>query len=314
MHRFKRVNRGRQGGFSLIEMLVATTISLFLLGALVALMASSRKSYEVNDYSARMQENARFAIQFLSFDLRMAGFFGCASTGGNIEGKAPTTYGDVVEFSYAQSDTVTSLEDPAVDGATLIKVDDIAGFAANQFISIADCGGASVVQIQTINSSNKTFTVTPALTRNFEIDNTEIRPFNTWRYQVQINPNGVPALYRVNVVTSAGEEIVEGVEYMRFLYGEDTDADGAPDVYRPVDEVTNWGAVSSIRTGLLVRSVSNYDPSKNPNRELGNRDEKDSGTYNILDLRGGSAVTPPQGNLRVRRRVFTNTIFTRNQA
>ena len=68
-----------QPGFSLIELLVAVTISLFVLAGVGVVMVSSRTSYETQNFNARLQENARFAVQFLSYDLRMAGYWGCAT-------------------------------------------------------------------------------------------------------------------------------------------------------------------------------------------------------------------------------------------
>ena len=47
-------NRPSQSGFSLIELLVAVTISLFILAGVGVVMVSSRTSYEVQDFNARL--------------------------------------------------------------------------------------------------------------------------------------------------------------------------------------------------------------------------------------------------------------------
>lgn len=67
-------------GFSLTELMVSVVIGLFVLGAVVTVLVSSRKNYTVQDSLARLQENARFAIEFLARDLRMAGYYGCADS------------------------------------------------------------------------------------------------------------------------------------------------------------------------------------------------------------------------------------------
>ncbi len=67
-----------QTGFSLVEMMVAMTISLVLVLGVATIMISSKRSYNVQQDMARMQENARFAIEFLNKDLRMTGNFGCS--------------------------------------------------------------------------------------------------------------------------------------------------------------------------------------------------------------------------------------------
>ena len=58
-------------------MMVAMTIGLILLGGVVTVMSSNQNIYRVNEAVTRMQENARYAFQLLSRDIRMAGYRGC---------------------------------------------------------------------------------------------------------------------------------------------------------------------------------------------------------------------------------------------
>jgi len=67
-------------GFSIVELMVAMTLSLILLGGVVTLFTSSRKSYENNEHLARIQENGRFALDQIVRDIRSAGYLGCAKT------------------------------------------------------------------------------------------------------------------------------------------------------------------------------------------------------------------------------------------
>jgi type IV pilus assembly protein PilW len=68
----------RAGGFSLVELMVAITLSLLLLTGVVAIFSSSRVSYESNDQLSRIQETGRFALEVMSKHVRAAGFSGCA--------------------------------------------------------------------------------------------------------------------------------------------------------------------------------------------------------------------------------------------
>jgi type IV pilus assembly protein PilW len=68
----------RLKGFSILELMVAMTLSLILLGGVITLFASSRKSYESNDHLSRIQENGRFALDQIMRDIRSAGYLGCA--------------------------------------------------------------------------------------------------------------------------------------------------------------------------------------------------------------------------------------------
>jgi len=67
----------KQRGLSLTELLVALLISSFILIGLVQIFATNRATYQADEGLARLQENGRFAIDFLVRDLRMAGNMGC---------------------------------------------------------------------------------------------------------------------------------------------------------------------------------------------------------------------------------------------
>ncbi len=67
-------------GFSLIEIMVALTISLILMAGVLAIMSSSKRTYLLQNELGQLQENARFVIDDISYNLRMAGFYGCSNT------------------------------------------------------------------------------------------------------------------------------------------------------------------------------------------------------------------------------------------
>ncbi|MEC9341424.1 MAG: PilW family protein [Pseudomonadota bacterium] len=69
-----------QKGFTLIEVMVAIVIGTILSAAAIALLVNSKSTYEVQDDLARLQENARFAMEMLMRDIRMAGYFGCVDS------------------------------------------------------------------------------------------------------------------------------------------------------------------------------------------------------------------------------------------
>jgi len=69
--------RNRQSGFSLIEMLLAMTLGLIVVTGVVQLFIGNSRSAGVLTGQARMQENARFAFEFISRAARQAGYFGC---------------------------------------------------------------------------------------------------------------------------------------------------------------------------------------------------------------------------------------------
>lgn len=76
----------RQGGLTLVELMVSMVLALVLMAGVIQLFAANKVSYQLTDAISAMQENARFGMSRLERDIRMAGFLGC--TGRNREAVA----------------------------------------------------------------------------------------------------------------------------------------------------------------------------------------------------------------------------------
>ncbi len=70
--------RARMRGLSLVELMVAITIGAILLGGAVTLFVNNRDTYRTTNELSRLQETARYALDMMVKDIRMAGFFGCS--------------------------------------------------------------------------------------------------------------------------------------------------------------------------------------------------------------------------------------------
>lgn len=64
-------------GVTLIELMVAMVIGLFMIGAVLYVVQESQVSYRHNDEFGRIQEAGRIGIELMAYDARMAGFAGC---------------------------------------------------------------------------------------------------------------------------------------------------------------------------------------------------------------------------------------------
>lgn len=64
-------------GFSLIELMIAMLIGLIVLNGVIQLVINSKRTYIDNQAISQIQENARFAVDILSRELRLAGYVGC---------------------------------------------------------------------------------------------------------------------------------------------------------------------------------------------------------------------------------------------
>jgi type II secretory pathway pseudopilin PulG len=63
----------RQAGVTLVELMVALVMSLFLVGGILAMHLSGRASFLDNSQISRIQENVRFASDYMIRDIRTAG-------------------------------------------------------------------------------------------------------------------------------------------------------------------------------------------------------------------------------------------------
>lgn len=68
----------KQQGLSLIELLIALTLGIFLVFGVIEVYVSSKQTYRSQDSLSRLQENARFALDTLVSDVRRSGYAGCS--------------------------------------------------------------------------------------------------------------------------------------------------------------------------------------------------------------------------------------------
>ena len=77
-------SRDRQAGFTVVEVMVAMVLSVAVLLGVVQIFNGSRATYQVIEEMSRLQENGRFALDFITRDTRMAGYQGCATLEDNL--------------------------------------------------------------------------------------------------------------------------------------------------------------------------------------------------------------------------------------
>lgn len=69
----------RQGGFTLVEVMVAMAIGLLMTAVIATVFSSSSRTSTVNQAVNEIQEQSRIALDMLQRDLRQAGYIGCNS-------------------------------------------------------------------------------------------------------------------------------------------------------------------------------------------------------------------------------------------
>ncbi len=108
-----RKKQNNESGFSLVELMVAMVISLILIGAAAGIYLTSKKSYNLQEDLGRIQENARFALEFIKYDIRMAGYYGCAddptSVTNHVNGSGGTLFDSSNSIQGINSAAATSV-------------------------------------------------------------------------------------------------------------------------------------------------------------------------------------------------------------
>jgi type IV pilus assembly protein PilW len=294
-----------QSGMTLIEIMIAMLIGLFLLAGVMQIFTSSHQSYRMQENLSRMQENGRFAMDFLTRDIRMAGYQGCSTESPNLllDPKNPnpnptpltmaandlevtgkdnisnnwnaifcgasnqcTAETDVFSAHYGnfcsnltedQTPPNANVKIPASNRCDLKKYD---------ILLISDCKSADIFIATSVSNGGGKQTIayannqntSPNLLKGYKED-AQLFKLNSYSYFIRQGVNGQPALWRMNnAKQSSGVnpvELIEGIENMQILYGEDTNKDNTPDHYIPAETAgLEMKKVVSVRVELLTVS------------------------------------------------------------
>lgn len=115
-------------GVSLVELLVAMALGLFLVCIMGMIFLGSKSTFQAQNQVSRLQESARFAMDTVAADLRMSGFRGCrgVGTGTPITNRLNTPTGFLYNFSagiwasHHDGSTWGPALDAAISSPTLI--------------------------------------------------------------------------------------------------------------------------------------------------------------------------------------------------
>lgn len=145
-------------------------------------------------------------------------------------------------------------------------------FQDNDYLFISDCEAADIFVANNISVSGTTTTIAHPesvnkgnfLSKPYQED-AEVYKFISTTYYLGYNNAGEVALFRQtlgNAATMNVEELVEGVEDMHLLYGEDSNGNGTPNRYVDSATVGNWNNIVSVRIELTVRSLEDHLAAK----------------------------------------------------
>ncbi len=99
-------------GFSIVELMVAIALGGILLAGAMSLFVNNRDTARITNEFSQMQDSARFAMDMMLRDLRMAGYFGCRSDGENVVNQLAVSGGDLWDVA---SGGIEGFENGSVD-------------------------------------------------------------------------------------------------------------------------------------------------------------------------------------------------------
>ena len=277
----KPINQA-QKGFSLIEFMIAITISMFImLGVSVAWQTAFSTQLTQTDAS-RLNETIRFAMDLLSREIKQAGLINTVNTSLSESNFCSTT---------GVGAAITGINDPATINPLVAGIN-----FAGATVTIPNKSDAIRVRYYGEDTTAGTEATTDCIgntapngtliedTLYVAADPSNSNEPTLWCHTSNPNSAGAPA-----------QPMVAGIESLQLLYGEDLDQDGIINHYVPWQMVTNPDNVLSVKISIVARSpnaVSIQVPAGKIYRHFGSAYTDPGGT-------AGTQFTDP-GDRRIR--------------
>lgn len=324
----KRFPPYRARGFSLVELMVALALGLLIVAGLSLLFSNSSRTGLELDKSVRQIESGRYAMDVMSEDIRLAGFYyeippstytfvtvnPCVSTvsgsgwdyaslkvPAGLKGSSATETSALACLPDAKTGTVALAIHRFDTLTTAVSAVD----AASIYVQTSRCNKDPVAALTTVSTSASAFTLRDQDCVTVQ----QVRRYVTRIYYVAAcNECGVdttPTLKRAEIsgTKTTISPLAEGVEEIAFEYGFDIDNDGAPDVYRlglsgtAAAADNDWSNVVAVRPYLLTRTTETTAGFTDPK------------TYNL----GMSGSRGPFSD-NYKRRIYSSTVRLNNVA
>lgn len=293
----------KQTGLSLIELMISIAIGLLLLAALSTLFVSQSRTRAELDKQNRMIDNGRYALDLLSENLRMAGFYAeldpiSITVPASLTNPCLTTAADIgaglpfhVQGYNAASLTTAVSSVPSCVPSTLKSGSDILvakRASTNKIATTAAVANTTYLQVSLCTPKTglpENAYLLAKAPANFNLSEksctlanggpaTNIRRFLVQIYFVDSNNkpgDGIPTLKMAELDASSNYVItplVEGIEYLQVDYGIDTDNNGMPDgAYVSCSACTadDWSKVVSVKINLISRNLDTTSGYTDPN-------------------------------------------------
>lgn len=290
----------RQGGFSIVELMIGVALGLVILAALTSFFVSTSANRHEIERTSRQIENGRFAIDTVRNEIRLAAFYAEMATNGATFSAPDPCQTDIAGLGLVLTPLQVptpvfgyAADSPAFPPCIANRVPNTDVLVIRRFnTELVPTASANPNQVYVQMSRCATDSIaTPWAfdyggSGSFTLKNTACSgPDNVYQFRIEAfyvrdfsnTPgDGIPTLVRLDLDNRAirVSPMVEGVENMRLSYGIDNDGDGTPDVYSRCDTGTpctlaQWNNVTTVRVSVLAQNLED------------SRDYVDTKTYDL---------------------------------
>ena len=274
----------KQTGFSLVELMVAMTLGLILLGGVVSVMSNTSASYGELNKASRQLDNGRYAIQVLREDIRHAGYYGEF-----FDVPAPAALPDPCATTLPALLAGMSLPIQGFAGGVAAPLGCLTGYVSNTDVLVVRRAATTVTPTAAMTSSevylqsrsdSRVLQPGPFDNAVFDLKKRDGSVADVRRYLVHIyyirncsdctgGGDGIPTLTRLEFAGgdfSTALPLAEGIETLQLRYGVDTSGDAvANDMVALPASLAQWSGLVSVEVGLLARNVepsTGYEDTK----------------------------------------------------
>jgi type IV pilus assembly protein PilW len=260
----------RDHGFSLVELMVALTLGLIIVAAMLANLDASAISNRSNARLAEYQTNGRFASDFLRREIQHAGFAGVSWTNLTQLGATATTdYGCGAGFAANITQPIWGANDSNPLSGSCIPA---ANYARGDVLVLRRAGLDAIPTATALSATRLYFRseylqgsvfLGPTRPANLQTPvadyllQTDVYYISPWTNSSTENPQ-VPALYRMtlgNGPAMTAQLVASGIENMQVQYGVSTAA-GTRYYDASAVPASLWDSVVAVRLWLLARSTT----------------------------------------------------------
>jgi type IV pilus assembly protein PilW len=276
------VRASRAAGFTLIEILIALVLTSLVIGSVALAFAATSRNRGELERSARLIENAQYALQFLGDELRHAGYYAelnlagvgwqqpdpCATATAAL-GYSPAPFtAPVPVMGYRSGDVMPACLPNQRAGTSVLVLHRL----SVDTTPIANATGAAFVQISKCTADPRPWVISdqPAdfTLRNLDCATpADVRRVTVRAYYVadcdDCAVDAIPTLKRVELdgTRIPVTPLVEGVENLQADFGFDGDGDGNADRWLAAPDGAiapaygEWSNVMAVRLFALVRAT-----------------------------------------------------------